>query len=41
MNNALMINGDDAGDYLWRVDCVEEDTGDVKKGDVWKFTVNP
>ena len=41
MNNALMINCQTAGVYQWRVDCVEEESGDVKEGDVWKFTVSP
>ena len=40
MNNALMINGQTAGVYQWKVDCVEEESGDIKEGDVWKFTVS-
>ena len=39
MDNVVMISGYDKGKYVWRVDCVEEGTGKVKKGDVWKFTV--
>jgi len=41
MNNALMINGINAGEYQWRVDCVDEESGDVMEGDLWKFTVQP
>ena len=40
MNNAVMVNGNTDGIYLWRVDCVEKDTGSMKEGKTWKFTVN-
>ena len=39
-NNVVMISGNDDGVYTWRVDCIEEDTGNVRKGDIWTFTVN-
>ena len=39
MDNAVMVKGSAKEKYLWRVDCVQESTGKVKRGDTWKFTV--
>ena len=39
-DNVIMISGNDDGVYTWRVDCIEEYTGNVRKGNNWTFTVN-
>ena len=38
--NVVVVNAENGGDYLWRVDCVEKDTQMVRIGDVWTFTVD-
>ena len=39
-DNMVKIDVVNAGIYKWRVDCVEEETGDIREGDVWTFTVD-
>merc|ERR1712018_755744 len=39
-DNVVKIDVVNDGIYSWRVDCVEEDTGDIRKGDIWTFAVD-
>jgi len=38
-NNVVMINATDEGKYRWRVDCKDEETGKIRRGKVWMFTI--
>ena len=39
-DNVVMINGANDGVYRWKVDCIEEGTGNIREGNVWTFTVD-
>ena len=39
-DNVVKVNAVNDGVYRWRVDCIEEETGDVREGDVWTFKVD-
>ena len=39
-SNVVVVNEGEEGTYQWRVDCVEEDTGNVRIGEVWAFTID-
>ena len=38
-NNVVMINENEEGIYRWRVDCEDEETGKIRRGNVWMFTI--
>ena len=39
-NNVVVVNAGEEGTFHWRVDCVEEDTGNVRSGEAWAFTID-
>ena len=39
-DNVVIINGNNAGVYSWKVDCIEEEAGNIRVGDIWTFTVD-
>ena len=39
-NNVITFSGKRKGVFQWRVDCIEEGTGKIRKGDVWTFTID-
>ena len=39
-DNVVKIDAVNDGQYKWRVDCIEEDTGDLRKGDEWTFNID-
>ena len=38
-NNVVMVNTTIEGKYRWRVDCKDEETGKIRRGNVWMFTI--
>jgi hypothetical protein len=39
-DNVVLINGTNDGVYRWKVDCIEEETGKIREGDIWTFIVD-
>jgi len=39
-DNVVKVNAVNDGVYRWRVDCIDEESGAVREGDVWTFKVD-